>query len=51
MSINWDTVEKSFDKYFSKLGKEGCCIKINKEYVVVAEDEIRTSDGEGNYYE
>ena len=44
-------VEKSFDKYFSKLGKEGCCIEINKEYVVVAEDEILISDGEGNYYE
>jgi len=41
MSIDWDTVAKSFDLYFAKLGKEGTCIEIDGVVHVFAYDDMK----------
>ena len=31
--IDWEVVGKSFDKYFSRLNQDGCCVVFEKEEI------------------
>ena len=48
--IDWEVVGRSFDKYFAKLGSEGCCLLLDGEVWVVDIDNIKVGDGDGHYY-
>ena len=49
--IDWTKVSKSFDKYFARLNKVGCCIIMDETEIFVFEyKDMKIGDGEGNYY-
>lgn len=51
-TIDWVKVGKSFDKYFAKLGTEGCCLELDDNSIFVFNyEDMKVGDGEGNYYE
>ena len=48
-TIDWNKVSKSFDKYFARLNKVGCCVVLdNIEIFVFEYKDMKIGYGEGN---